>query len=72
MFLIIIIILITDDLKLYVKNEKSLESLVQTVRIFVDDTVMESGIDKCAILVQNRGKITNFYGISLPDGRVVK
>ena len=71
MFLIIII-LITDDLKLYVKNEKSLESLVQTVRIFFDDTVMEFGIHKCAILVQNRGKISNFYGISLPDGRVVK
>ena len=61
-----------DDLKLYAKNEKGLESLFQTVRIFSDDIGMEFGIDKCATLVLKRGKITKFDGISLPDGRVMK
>ena len=61
-----------DDLKLYAKNEKGLESLVQTVRIISDDIGLEFGIDKCATLVLKRGKITKFDGISLPDGRVMK
>ena len=32
-----------DDLKLYAKNEKGLESLVQTVQIFSDNIGMEFG-----------------------------
>ena len=60
------------DLKLYAKNEKGLESLVQTVQIFSDDIDMEFGTDKCATLVLKRGKTTKFDGISLPDGRVTK
>ena len=61
-----------DDLKLYAKNEKGLESLVQTVRIFNDDLGMKFGINKYATLVLKRGKITKFDGISLPDRRVMK
>ena len=64
--------LFMDDLKLYAKNEKGLDSLVQTVQSFIDDIGMEFGIDKCATLVLKRGKITKFEGISLPDRRVMK
>ena len=64
--------LFMDDLKLYVKNEKGLDSFVQTVRIFSDDIGMEFGIEKCATIVLKRGKITKFDGISLPDGKVMK
>ena len=60
-----------DDLKLYAKNEKGLESFVQTVRIFNDDIGMGFGKDKCAILVLKKGQITMFDGISLPDGRLM-
>ena len=42
------------DLKLYVKNEKGLDLLAQTVRIFSDDIGMEFGIDKCPTLVLNK------------------
>ena len=61
-----------DDLKLYAKNEKGLDSLVQTVRIFSKDIGMEFGIDKCGTLVLKRGKIRKRDGISLPDGKVMK
>ena len=54
---------------MYAKNEKGLESLVQTVRIFSDDIGMEFGIDRCVMLVLKRGKIANFDGISLSDRR---
>ena len=46
-----------DDLKLYSKTEKQLDSLIQTVRISSNDIKMEFGIDKCAILVLKRGKV---------------
>ena len=65
-------LLFMDDLKLYAKNEKGLDSLVQTVRIFSKDIGMEFGIDKCGKLVLKRGKIRKLDGISLPDGKVMK
>ena len=43
--------LFVDDLKLYSRSEKGLDSLVQTVRAFSEDIGMEFGIEKCAILV---------------------
>ena len=45
-----------DDLKLYAKSEKDLESLIQIVRIFSEDIGMEFGLDKCAILIMMKGK----------------
>ena len=37
-------------------NEKELENLLQTVRIFSQDTGMEFGFEKCAMLVMKCGK----------------
>ena len=64
--------LFMDDLKLYANNEKGLDSLVHTERIFSDDNGIEFGIGKCATSVLERGKMTKFDGISLPDGKVMK
>ena len=61
-----------DDLKLYAKNENSLTSLVQTVRIFSSDIGMEFGVDKCALLILKRGKKTLSEGIDLPHGKQIK
>ena len=48
------------DLKLYASNEKSLESLIQTVPVFSDDIVMEFEATKCAVLTMKKGKMANF------------
>ena len=48
-------LLFMDDLKLY--SEKRLDSLVQTVRVFSEDIGMKFGIEKCAMLVMEKGKI---------------
>ena len=40
-----------DDIKLSGKNEKELETLIHTVRIYIRDIGMELGIEKCAMLV---------------------
>ena len=48
--------LFIDDLKLFAKSEKELESLVQTARIISDDIGMKFGQDKCAAMTMKRGK----------------
>ena len=65
-------LLFMDDLKLYSRSEKGLNSLVQTVRVFSDDIGMEFGIGKCAMLVIEKGNIVKSVGIELPDGKVIK
>ena len=45
-----------DDSKLLAKNEKELETLIHTVRIYIQDIGMEFGIEKCAMLIMKRGK----------------
>ena len=45
-----------DDIKLFAKNEKELETLTHTVRIYSRDIGMEFGIEKCEMLVMKSGK----------------
>ena len=56
-------LLFIDDLTLYGKNEREIESLVQTVRINSEDIAMEFGIQNCACAILKRGKTTFFDGI---------
>ena len=64
-------LLFMDDLKLYSRNEKGLDSLAQIVFVFSENIGMEFGIEKCAVLVMEKGKIVKSVGIELPDGKVV-
>ena len=65
-------LLFVDDLKLYSRSEKGLDSLVQTVRFFSEDIGMEFGTEKCAMLVMDKGKIVKSVGIELPNDKVIK
>ena len=65
-------LLFMDDLKLYSRNENELDSLVQTIHIFSKDIGMEFDIEKCAMLVIEKGKIVKSVGIEVPDGKVIK
>ena len=67
-------LLFMDDLKLYSRSEKRLNSLVQTItiRVFSEGIGLEFGIEKCAILVMEKGKVVKSVGIELPDGKVIK
>ena len=56
-------LLFMDNLKFYSRSEKELDSLVQTIRVFSKDIGMEFGIEKCAILVREKGKIVKSVGI---------
>lgn len=61
-----------DDLKLYGKSLKELDSLVETTRIYSKNIGMEFGIYKCAMLEMKRGKAVDSNGIDLPSGETIK
>ena len=57
-----------DDLKLSSRNEKELDSLVQTIRIFSKNIGIKFGVEKYAMLVTEKGKIVKSVGTELPHG----
>ena len=56
-----------DDIKLFAKNEKELETLIPAVRIYSEDIGMEFGIEKCAMLIMKSGKWHMADGMKLPN-----
>ena len=65
-------LLFMDDLKLFAKSEEQIDSMVNSVRIFLDNIKMEFGLSKCVILIIKRGKVVTREGIDLPDGKMIK
>ena len=56
-----------EDIKLFAKNEKELETLIHAVRIYSQDIGMEFGLEKCAMLVMKSGKRHLTDGMELPN-----
>ena len=56
-----------DDIKLFAKNERELETLIHAVRIYSQDIGMEFGKEKCVMLVMKSGKRHMTDGIELPN-----
>ena len=56
-----------DDIKIFAKNEKELETLIHIVRIYSPDKGMEFGIEKCSMPVMKSGKRQRTDGIELPN-----
>ena len=65
-------LLFMDDLKLYGKNTRETESLLNTVRIFSQDIAMEFGLEKCATLNICRGKVQCTKGIEMPNSTTIR
>ena len=61
-----------DDMKLYGKNISQIDSLVQKVCSSSEDIRMKFGIDKCALLELERGRLVRSEGIEFPDGERMK
>ena len=56
-----------DDIKLFAKNEKELETLIHAGRIYSQDIGMEFGIEKCAMLVMKSDKRHLIDEMELPS-----
>ena len=61
-----------DDIKLFAKNEKELETLIHAVRIYSPDEGIEFGIEKCAMLVMKSGKRHLTDGVELPNQNKIR
>ena len=60
-------LLYIDDIKLFAKNEKELETLIQIDNIYSQHIWMEFGIEKCAMLEMKSGKRQITEGIEFPN-----
>jgi len=49
-----------------------IDSLVQTVFRFSEDTGMEFGLRKCGVVPLKKGKLAKFVGIYLPNHEIMK
>ena len=56
-----------DDIKLFAKNEKELETLIHVVRIYSQYIGIEFCIEKCAMIVMKSGKRHMTDGMELPN-----
>ena len=56
-----------DDIKLFAKSEKELETLIHAVRLYIQDIGMGFGKEKCAMLVMKSGKRHLTDGMELPN-----
>ena len=61
-----------DDIKLFAKNEKELETLIQAVRIYSEDKGMEFAREKCAMLIMKSIKQQMMEGIELPNQEKIR
>jgi hypothetical protein len=59
-----------DDIKLYAKSEREIDSLIHLTRIFSKDIGMSFGLEKCGRLIVKNGKEIKTEGIELPDGHI--
>ena len=61
-----------DNIKLFAKkNEKELETLIHTVRIYIQKIGMEFGVEKCTMLVMKSGKRYLTNGMELPSQDII-
>ena len=56
-----------DDLNLYGKTDKGLDSLIENVRIFSSNLYMKFGIGKCNVIILKRCIKDEKYDIMLPS-----
>ena len=61
-----------DDIKLFAKNEKELETLIQTVSIYSKDKGMKFSIEKCAMLEIKNGKRHITEGVELQNQEKIR
>ena len=61
-----------DGIKRFAKNEKELETLIQTERIYNQYTGMKFGIEKCAMFVMKSGIRYITEGVKQPNQVIIR
>ena len=61
-----------DDVEVFAKKKKKLETLIQTIKIYSQDTGMEFSIEKYIIHIMKKGKRETIKGTELPNLKSIK
>ena len=61
-----------DEVKEFGKNDKELNTLIQTIRIYSQDIGMEFGIEKYAMLIMKGGKRETIERIEIPNPESIR
>ena len=61
-----------DNIKVFTKNEKELETLMHTVRIYNQDIGMKFAIENCTMLVMKSGKRHLINRMELPNQNKIR
>ena len=61
-----------EDIRLFAKKEKELETLIQAVRIYRENIGKEFRIEKCAMLIMKSGKRQMTEGIEQPNQEKIR
>ncbi|KAJ0170136.1 hypothetical protein K1T71_014064 [Dendrolimus kikuchii] len=65
-------LLYMDDLKLFASKKHDLLELLNLTKTFSSSIGMEFGVDKCAVMYVQRGRIINSNGLELSEGMCFK
>jgi len=63
--------LVMNDLKLYGRNEGELERLTGFVKLYSDNIGMRFGLEKCCVLVADKGVKNKCKGVEIPGNKIV-
>ena len=61
-----------DHIKIFVKNEKEVDTLTQTIKIYKKDMGIEFDIEKCAMIQMKSGKRETAEGIELQNQEIIR
>ena len=59
-----------DDIQLYAKNKRDIDSLIHLTRIYSEDMGMSFGLKKCGRMIAKRGKVIKTDSLELPVGHI--
>ena len=61
-----------NDLKLFSKSDKQIDTPARTIHVFSTGIRMEFGMKKCGIITMKRGKVVRCEGINNSNNEVMK
>ena len=61
-----------NDLKLFSKSDKQIDTPARTIHVFSTGIRMEFGMKKCGIITMKRGKVVRCDGINNSNSEVMK
>ena len=60
-----------DNINLYARSERDINSLIHLTRIYSKDIRMSFGLDKYSRIISKRAKVITTDGVELPESTII-